>query len=97
MNKAKQEDEFNRNQTRLIQKVSDDIAHIESWKAQQKLNNTLKQEQRLLKEADLKHLKLQQKRVNDKKLSEMVKKRIQSDKQQALGRKTQKEFLKKLE
>ena len=57
----------------------------------------LKQEQRLLKEADLRHLKLQQKRINDKKLNEMVTKRIQSDKQQALNRKTQQDFFKELE
>lgn len=75
-NKAKQHEEFVRNQDRLMQKVSDESAHIENWKAQQQQNNTLKQEQRLLKEADLKHLKLQQKRVNDKKLNEMITKRI---------------------
>ena len=41
-NKAKQQQEFVRNQDRLIQKVSDDSAHIESWKALQQQNNTLK-------------------------------------------------------
>lgn len=87
-NKAKQHQEFVRNQDRLMQKVSDESAHIESWKAEQQQNNTLKQEQRLLKEADLRHLKLQQKRVNDKKLNEMITKRIQSDQQQALTQKT---------
>ena len=43
-NKAKQHAEFRRNQNRLIQKVSDDKAQIESWKAQQQHNNALKQE-----------------------------------------------------
>ena len=32
-NKAKQHEEFVRNQDRLMQKVSDESAHIESWKA----------------------------------------------------------------
>ena len=96
-NKAKQHQEFRRNQNRLIKKVSDDKAQIETFKAQQKHDNALKQEQRLLKEADLKHLKLQQKRVNDKKLQDMIKKRIQSDQQQAQGRQTKQNFLKELE
>lgn len=43
-NKAKQHQEFVRNQDRLMQKVSDESAHIESWKAEQQQNNTLKQE-----------------------------------------------------
>ena len=43
------------------------------------MNKTLKQELSRLKDLDLKELRSQQKRVNERKLAQMLQKRMQSD------------------
>ena len=55
-----------------MQKIELENEMIQQWKEQQKVDNSLKIEQRKLKIEDLKSLKEQEKRVQDKFLREML-------------------------